>query len=341
MRSDWRLGCLTAVVVAALATDARAQSTLERVRGVGQLACGVIAEIPEYNKEDLHGGLGPLGLEICKAIAVAALGDPARMSPRLFPVEHDALTGLRNGEVDVLVGATPSASGIWAYGVQFGPAVFLDAQGVMVHRESGIATLADLAHRRVCYIDGTDTQRVLDAAMRARGIAYDPYPFQEEGEMDAALVVGRCEAMTADLSRLAEKRAGFHAMTGAFELLGETLTLDPAAVATRQGDAQWAAIVGWTVYALVQAEASLVTGDNMEAMRASGDPAVERLLGIDFAAGRALGLDHDWAARTIAAVGNYGAIYDRSVGRDSPWRLPRGFNALWTAGGLMYPMPVR
>ena len=335
---------LAVAVPAALAMTAPAAlagGTLDRLRGVGALACGVVDELPEYNKDDLHGGLDALGLEICKAIAVAALGDAARMAPTHFPAEHEGLLALQAGAVDVLLGATPTASGVWAYGVQFGPPVFYDGQGVMVDRGAGIRTLAGLAGRRVCFIDGTEAQSVLDAALHARGIAYVAYPFQEEGEMDAALVVGRCDAMSAELSRLAEKRSGFHARAGDFVLLAETLTLDPVAPAYRQGDAPWGAIVDWTVHALVQAEASGVTRANVATLQDSADPAIRRLLGSDFAAGRALGLDAGWAARTIAALGNYGEIYTRTVGEGSTLRLPRGMNALWTDGGLMHPLPVR
>ena len=324
-----------------MTADAKAGATLDAIRHAGTIGCGVVTEIPEYNKQDRHGGLAALDLEICKAIAVAALGDAAQMKPSSFPVEREALLALQKGEVDVVVGVTPSASAVWAYGVQFGPPVFYDGQGIMVHRESGIHTLADLAKRDICFIDDTDTQAVLDAALRSHGIAYSPFPFQEEGEMDAALVVGRCGSMSADLSHLAEKRASFQGRADEFVLLAETFTLDPVAPAYRQGDAQWGAIVDWTVHALVQAEASGVTQANVAAMHDSADPAVQRLLGIDFAAGRALGLEHDWAARMIAAVGNYGEIYDRTAGEGSPLRLPRGLNALWTRGGLMHPLPVR
>ena len=341
MRPDWRCALLVAAGLAGMTPDAKAGATLDTLRRTGTVGCGVVSETPEYNKEDLHGGLDALGLEICKAIAVAALGDAAHMKPESFPAEHEALLALQKGGIDVLVGATPSASGVWAYGVQFGPPVFYDAQGVMVHRESGIHTLADLAHRTVCFIDGTETVEVLESALRARGIAYSPYPFQEEGEMDAALVVGHCDSVSADLSRLAEKRAGFHARGADFVMLPEMLTLEPVAPAYRQGDPQWGAIIDWTVYALVQAEASGVTQANVAAMRDSADPTVQRLLGIDPAAGRALGLEHDWAARMIAAVGNYGEIYERTTGQGSPLRLPRGLNALWTGGGLMHPLPVR
>ena len=339
MRSDWRCVLLAAAALFGMTPDAMAGTTLDTLRHAGSLACGVVSGIPEYNKDDRHSGLDELGLEICKAIAVAVLGDAAHMQAKSYPVEHAGLLALKKNEIDVLVGATPSATGVWAYGVQFGPPVFYDAQGIMVHRESGIHTLADLAQRDVCFIDGTDTQLVLDAALRSRGIAYSPFPFQEEGEMDAALVVGRCESVSADLSQLAEKRANFHGKANDFVMLPETLTLDPVAPAYRQGDAEWGAIIDWTVHALVQAEASGVTQANVAAMRDSADPAVHQLLGID--ASRALGLDPDWAARVLAAVGNYGEIYDRTAGQGSPLRLPRGHNALWTSGGLMHPLPVR
>lgn len=69
---------------------------------------------------------------------------------------------------------------------------------------------------------------------------------------------------------------------------------------------------------------------------------MQRLLGVDWATSRALGLGaHDWAAQVIAVVGNYGEIYDRTIGPNSSLKLPRGLNALWTQGGLMHPLPVQ
>ena len=112
------------------------------------------------------------------------------------------------------------------------------------------------------------------------------------------------------------------------------------APAYRRDDPQWALIVDWTVHALVQAEASGVTQANVGAQRSSEDPVVQRLLGVDFATSRALGLPaRDWAAQVIAAVGNYGEIYERTV--TATLRLPRGLNALWLNGGLMRPLPVQ
>jgi general L-amino acid transport system substrate-binding protein len=76
--------------------------------------------------------------------------------------------------------------------------------------------------------------------------------------------------------------------------------------------------------------------------RQSEDPVVQRLLGIDWATSRALGLPaRDWAAQVIATVGNYGEIFNRTVGLASPYQMPRGLNALWLNGGLMHPLPVQ
>jgi general L-amino acid transport system substrate-binding protein len=76
-------------------------------------------------------------------------------------------------------------------------------------------------------------------------------------------------------------------------------------------------------------------------MMTSDNPGVRRLLGTEGSFGPALGLGKDWAANAIRAVGNYGEIYDRNVGPNTPLAIPRGLNALWKNGGLMYAPPIR
>jgi general L-amino acid transport system substrate-binding protein len=244
--------------------------------------------------------------------------------------------------VDLIVGVTPDATSMWHWKIRFGPPVFYDGQGFLIRKDLSIHTLADLAHHNVCVIDGTDNEKDLLARTVARGIAINPMPFQEEGEMDDGLAVRHCDAISAYVSRLAQVKARYPKQLGSDVILPDLLTLSPIAPAYRQGDAQWGMIVDWTVYALIQAEASGVTQANVASRRASEDPVVQRLLGVDWATSRALGLGvHDWAAQVIAVMGNYGEIYDRTVGVHSALRLLRGLNALWTKDGLMHPLPVQ
>lgn len=322
--------------------SALASPTLDKVRAAQALSCGVIAVPEDWNKTDLHGPLAPLDAEICKAVAVATLGASAQVSLKSYAGELEAEEGLHKGETDLVVGVSPEATAMWHWQISFGPPVFYDGQGFLVRRDAGVKSIANLAGLKVCVIDGTDNEKVLLARAVARGIAVNPLPFQEEGEMDDGLAVGHCDAISAYVSRLAQVRAMYPKQIGGDVVLPDLLTLSPASPAYRQGDAQWGMIVDWTIYALIQAEASGVTRANVTEERKSEDPVVQRLLGVDWATSRALGLAaHDWAAQVIAVVGNYGEIYDRTVGAQSPLKLPRGLNALWTQGGLMHPLPVQ
>ena len=94
-------------------------------------------------------------------------------------------------------------------------------------------------------------------------------------------------------------------------------------------------------YAAIEAEEHGITSKNVDEMAKSEDPGIKRLVGATPGMGKALNLDEKWAYNLIKQVGNYGEIFDRNVGKDSPLKLERGLNDLWTKGGLMYAMPVR
>ena len=331
--------CLLTMI--AICSAAHASPTLDAVRARGKLACGVVTEGQDWNKEDLHGNLSALGTEICRAVAIATLGRQYQLDVVGFPAEEEALAGLNHAKVDVVVGLTPSATRTLQYGVVFGPPVFWDTQTFMVHHALGVTSATGLAGKTVCYIDGTDNGGVLLATMQSRGIRILPFPFQEEGEMDAGLVGGHCRAISAYASKMAEIRTQFHALVHDFVLLPDTLAVSPANIATRQGDAGWTAIADTTVQVLVQAEMLGITRANLAVRRAGEDPVTRHLLGTDWSAGLSLGLARDFSAQIVAALGNYGEVFDRTVGEGSPLGLKRGLNATCLQGGAMCASPVR
>ncbi len=333
------LAAAVGLLVALACIGPAAADTLADVRAAGRLSCGVVTEPDDRNKVDLHGPLAPLDAAICDAVAASALGPAARTDVRRYTAEQDAEAALQKGDVALVVGVTPGVTPLMRYGIWFGPPVFYDAQGFLVRRDAGIATLRDLAGKGVCYEEGTDTERTLQARTLAAGIALLPMPFQEQGEMNDALLGGHCEAMSADISKLAATRVSFRHPDD-FAILSDTLTLQPVAPAYRYGDQRWGAIVDWTVHALVLAEAFGLTSANIS--EATGDdPVLQRLIGADFATASALDLPHAWTTQLIKSVGNYGEIYARTVGENGTLQLPRGLNALWTRGGLMHPLPVQ
>jgi general L-amino acid transport system substrate-binding protein len=332
---------LLALGLVAVASASPAGPILDRVKAQHHVNCGVVTDQDDYSKEDTHGNLAALGADLCKAVTAAVLGADAQIIVSAYSDEPSGLAALKSGKIDMLGGATPSLQNRAHYPVAFGPTVFYDGQGFLVPTNSPIKRLDDLAGKLICYMGSTANEDALAPALHARNIKYIPFPFEEIGEMEAALISGRCAAITADVTQLANMRAAFLGQRHNYSLLPETITQDPWAPAYADGDREWSAIVDWTVTALIQAEASGVTPANFDEKKTSEDPVVRRLLGTDRGPVLALGLDRQWSVRAIAAVGNFGEIYDRDVGERSPLKLARGMTALWSQGGLLYPMPIR
>lgn len=313
--------------------------TLAAVRAAHNLRCGTVQGADDWNSQDIHGNLSALGAEVCRAVAIALLGSDAGLEIPVFPAEPEALAALRAGTIQLAIGISPSPTTATQYGVGFGSPVFYDSQRIMVAKQSRIVDLYGLRDQLVCALDMTPPERTLRDEMTARGIKYALMAHSEQGELDAAVAVRRCVADTAMETRLATSRANFHARASDFVFLPERFTLSPMVPAYRYGDQTFGLVVDWTISALIEAEALGITQATVAEAMKRGDMRAEQLLGHDFASAQALGLAHDWAAKVIAATGNYGEIFQRTTG--GPYHLDRGLNALWTKGGLMRPLPMK
>jgi general L-amino acid transport system substrate-binding protein len=311
--------------------------TLDAVRAGGHLHCGIVTEQDDWNRTDIHGNLSALGLEICRAVTIAILGDDDPLQVHEFPAEPESLAALKDGTVQLVTTISPETTIATQYGVAFGPPIFFDTQRLLVSHLDGIARIEDLRDQLICVQSLTPMAQTLRDEMSARGIPFAIMAHQEQGEMDAAIAVHHCKGEAGMESRLAQSRIGFHARISDFDFLPERFGLEPVAPAYRYGDQRFGLIVDWTIYALIEAEALGITKANVVAGRE--DMRAQRLLGDDFATAQSLGLAHDWSAKVVGKLGNYGEIFARTIG--APYHLDRGLNRLWTDGGLMRPLPIR
>jgi general L-amino acid transport system substrate-binding protein len=345
-----KMVCLYAAVAAAVLTVAvpargaesvDANSVLAKVKATGTLTCGVVREEEDYSRAEVHGNRAAFDFDVCKAISTAVNGKNAKTLLKPFADEPAAIQGLRDGKVQVVATATPSLTNTIGLGIAFSPVLFFDGQGFMVLKNSGIASPKDLAGKKVCFIDGTSNFDNLTAYAAREHVPVIPFPFEEDGEMEAAMYTANCAAMTSDVTRLANTRARYNVRAKDFEILPQMISQDPLAVAYLAGDKDWSAVVDATVAALIQAEYSGITAANVEQKRnETTDPAVPYYFGAKSSTGNLLHLDADWAVRVIALVGNYGEMYERDLGSGSPLQIARGHNALWDHGGVIYAPPI-
>jgi general L-amino acid transport system substrate-binding protein len=212
----------------------------------------------------------------------------------------------------------------------------------MVPKSLGVSSAEELEDATICVQTGTTTEKNLADWFRAREKQFSPVTIEKYEEVTAAYLSGRCDAITSDASQLAAIRANDTSSPDDHVILPEIISKEPLGPSVSHGDDQWFDLVKWSFYATVEAEEMGVTSKNVEDMKANSvDPNVQRLLGVTPGMGGALGVSEDWAFNIIKQVGNYGEIYNRTVGEESKLGLPRGLNALWTDGALMYSPPLR
>jgi general L-amino acid transport system substrate-binding protein len=331
----------TAAPAAAPVAQEAGQSRLDTVKGRGKLVCGVNDKVRGFGFLQEDGTYAGFDIDFCKAIAAALFGDANAVEYR--PASSaERFTLVATGEVDVLW-----RNSTWTLtrdskevGMEWVGVNFYDGQGMMVRKDSGITSLEDMDGATVCVQTGTTTELNLADVFKDLGLDFTPVVFEDAPKTREAYDQGRCDGYTTDKSGLTTERLG---MTNPDDhvILDVTMSKEPLAGAVAQGDPVWADAVRWVFYGLVNAEEYGVTSQNIDEMMSSENANVRRLLGVEGEMGAKLGLDNDFMVKAIKAVGNYGEIYDRNLGPNTPYNLARGPNALWTDGGLQYAPPFR
>lgn len=326
------LGSVTAV-------QAAGQGLLDTIIERDSLLCtGHNGSYLGFAEVDGEGKWQGFDIEFCKALATAILGSPDKL--QIIPVSWaQRFPSIQSGDIDVIIKVTGwTMTRDTELGLQYSRPYFIGPFYVMSKTELGATGIADLEGGVFCVNAGTTVERVLTDYMETNGIGYESLAFEKGEELRAAFYAGRCDAIAGFGPFLSATRVNAENPDD-FEILGDVLALEPEGIVTRQGEDDFMDVINWMVSALMMAEENGITQANVDEMKANPPSAsIERLLGVTPGVGTRLGLQDDWAYNVIKTVGNYGEIYDRTIGEGSRYKLPRGMNNLWNNGGLHYPL---
>jgi len=314
--------------------------TLEDVRAKGFIQAGVNGDLFGFGKADEKGVWRGLDVETARAIAVAVFGDADKV--KFTPLTAKTrFTALQSGEIDVLTrNCTQTLGRDTALGLDFCQVNYYDGQGFLVPKKLGVKSAKELDGAAVCVLPGTTTELNVADFFRANGMKMKPVVIENTAELTKAFFAGRCDTLTSDASQLAGHRATASNPKD-YIILPEIISKEPLAPVVRHGDNQWKDIVNYSVLAMINAEELGITSKNVDEMLKSKDPKIMRFLGVTEGNGKALGLDEKFAYNIIKQIGNYGEVFERNVGVNTPLGIERGLNALWTNGGLMYSAPFK
>jgi general L-amino acid transport system substrate-binding protein len=231
-----------------------------------------------------------------------------------------------------------------ALGLDFTGVYYYDGQSFLVPKKLGVKSAKELNGATICVAPGTTTELNLADYFRANKMTFKPVVIEKVDEIRSAFFAGRCDVYTTDASSLAATRAANVPPPRTFDdflILPEIISKEPLGPVVRHGDNQFADIVRWALYAMIEAEEYGINSQNVDEMLKSDNPAIKRILGITPGMGKALGVDEKWVYTIVKQVGNYGESFERNVGMGSPLKIERGLNKLWTQGGIQYAPPIR
>jgi general L-amino acid transport system substrate-binding protein len=314
--------------------------TLDEVKAKGYISVGVNEGLFGFSKPDEKGEWRGLDVDTARAISVAVFGAPDKI--KFVPLTAKTrFTALQSGEIDVLTrNATRTLGRETALGLNFAQVNYYDGQGFLIPKKLGVKSAKELDGATVCVLPGTTTELNVADYFRSNGMKMNPVVIESTPELAKAFFAGRCDVLTSDASQLASTRS-VAPNPADYVILPEIISKEPLAPVVRHGDDQWYDIVNFSVYALIEAEELGITSKNVDQMLTSQDPKIQRFLGVNPGNGKALGLDEKWAYNIVKFIGNYGEVFERNVGPNTPLGIERGLNALWTHGGLMYSPPFK
>ncbi len=332
---------LGALAVTGLAAGAAAAGTLDDVKARGKLNCGVTTGLVGFAAPDANGVWEGFDVAVCRAVAAAIFGDPTAVE--FIPTTGKTrFTALASGEVDMLARNTT-----WTFTrdvdlkFEFVGINYYDGQGFMVPKSLGVSSAKELDGATVCIQTGTTTELNLADFFRSNNMSYEPVPIETNAEAQQQFLAGACDVYTTDASGLAATRATFE-NPGDYVILPEIISKEPLGPLVRHGDNAWGDLVRWTLNALISAEELGITSANIDELRkGTNNPEINRILGTEGNLGEMLGLSADWAYNAIKAGGNYGELFEKNIGENTPIGLSRGLNAQWKDGGLIYSPPFR
>jgi len=312
--------------------------TIPDIQARKYLKCGVLNDYPGFGFLDEKGNYQGFDVDFCRAIS-ATLNVEVRYTNLTGKTRFPAL---QSNEVDVvLMLVTQTMGRETALGLDFPVVNFYDGQAYMVKKSLGVKSALQLNGASVCLTSGGTGEVNTADFFRKNKMTYKPVNFERIDDANRAYDQGRCDVALGQSANLYALRATLKNPEEHL-VLPEYISKEPMGPVTRGSDRQWSVAVKYIVHALLFAEEAGVTQANVEGMvRTAGDPEVRRMLGADGTLGPDAGLPKDFAVRAIKAVGNYGETFERNLGRPTKFKMERGLNALWSNGGLHYPIPFK
>jgi general L-amino acid transport system substrate-binding protein len=329
------------IILFLLTSNINANETREDVIKRGFVNCGVSEGVVGFSSINESNQWIGIDVDFCRAIAAAVLNDSNKV--KFIPVsQSNRFEVVKGKQVDLL---SRNLTLTFNREIDTGNHAFIrisyyDGETFMVRKSSKINSVYQINNITICVAMGSTSEIVSRDFFKKQNKKYSLISFKNWEEATNAYDEGRCDAMLTDVSLLYAFRYKLRNPDD-HVILKEIINKSPLAILVRYDDKNWNNIVTWVVNSLILTEEKGINSKNIDSLSLSEDPEIKKLLGKEGDFGKKLGLSNDWVYNIVKQVGNYEEIFERNLGSKSNLKIERGYNKLWTKGGLMYSPPMR
>src|SRR3974390_1569557 len=181
------------LIASFVATRSAAAGTLDDVRARDKLICGVSEGLPGFSEKDGSGVWRGFGVDFCKAVAAAVLGDTAKVE--YVPLSaDDRFDALKNRRIDLLSrNSTWTMSRDLELGVEFAGVIFFDGQGFLAPALLGATSPLQLNGAKICVGQDTTSESNAAAFFRKNNLKVTFLGFAGRTEVHDAYAAGKCD----------------------------------------------------------------------------------------------------------------------------------------------------
>ncbi|MBY5978316.1 amino acid ABC transporter substrate-binding protein [Phaeobacter italicus] len=223
----------------ALAAPASAQDrtgTLAKIDASGEIVIGHReSSVPFAYLDENQKPVG-YSIDLCMKVVEAVSAELGKeLSVKYVPVNPKTRIALMaNGTIDLECGSTTNNLTRQEQ-VEYLPTTFITGTKLMVRKDSGISSVADLDGKAVALAQGTTNERAVKAAIEELGLDVKVLPVRDHAEGMLSLETDRVDVYATDhillFGLIAKSKT-----PDAFAVVGDFLSFDPYALMVRRDD---------------------------------------------------------------------------------------------------------
>lgn len=322
-----------------VSVQAAADAGLRYIQTRGQVRCGTDLNSKYYAHKDEDGFWRGFDADICKAISQAIFNRSDRFT--MVDVRPEGITrALSTNKIDVMLSSAPFSAGTEiSFKSMPVDILYYDQQMFLARRIEGASSMEAYKGSKVCVIsDSADFYNLQNYSNKYK-LDLIPLPFKLQQRATEAFLLKRCPLLTGNSIYLKNILTSRFENSDEVMLLPESIAIKPMYAIVAKDNNTLRIIIKWIFNALKLAEEHGITSQNVKINIGTKDLSLQNLLGDNPALWTKFGLNPNWLRKSIEDIGNYGEIYERNLGADSPLAIERNENRLIKDNGLISVQP--